>query len=143
MSKEVAFLAAAAGLVGAAWYAFDHQPTAEQAAEQREPAIAKELTLRALKAPATAKFVATRTIERLGADRLVQVQVDAQNGFGALVRNNLCVTFTMGAGGRYTFRSGAYAQECSNPPTPTELELIKDANLWGKPKGVAADDTSL
>lgn len=65
---------------------------------------AQELVKEKLKSPSTAKFpLDSYSVLRSGSNWMIGGYVDAQNGFGATVRSNWIVTFTMGdtSGSKY------------------------------------------
>ncbi len=68
---------------------------------------AEDIVKRELKSPSTAKFCSTRdaTITRSGNTWTVSGWVDAQNSFGATIRNNFTVKFTFTQGDSYTVDS--------------------------------------
>lgn len=55
--------------------------------------VAQEIVTRRLKAPSTAKFVDNQAIERRGPYYIFYIQVDAQNPFGAMLRQGYLVFF--------------------------------------------------
>lgn len=109
------------------------------AAKQKEEAMARNmartLVQERLLAPGTARWVAEKILERDKYGRyLVHVVVDSQNAFGAFLRGNFLVVLRVDleAGGvRYNPNFGV--QQVGNPPTKTEIAMMKSLNNWDNP----------
>ncbi len=70
---------------------------AEAAAAPGSIAACQDAVRKQLRSPATAKFSEDRVVEEVGATHYVHGVVDAQNGFGATVRNKYeCIATAMG-----------------------------------------------
>lgn len=95
---------------------------------------ARELLLSRFNNPNSAKFLASKIIDQKDDYYFVQVLVDAQNGFGAMIRSNYCVVIELSPDRKSYFFNKEYStQECKNPPQEDEIGLIKAFNHWGKP----------
>lgn len=92
----------------------------------------KEIVDRFLVAPATAQYRSVKIVERApGGYVLAEVTVDAQNKFGALIRNHYHVAFHYDPTGMKMLWQPEYAiQSLGNPATPTLLDVFKSLNGW-------------
>jgi hypothetical protein len=94
--------------------------------------IAAQHVKQVLSNPDAAKIKATKL---LAADKLYymfQVLIDAQNAFGATVRENFCVTVRINSNRTsYTYNEKYSIQKCSNPPSEDEIKVLRDLNDWG------------
>lgn len=63
--------------------------------EQSAVSIAKQLISKNLRAPSTASFVSYRVIKNTYPNYQIVMEVDAQNGFGAMIRQSFLTCFTM------------------------------------------------
>ncbi|MBI2058849.1 MAG: hypothetical protein HYT87_03685 [Nitrospirae bacterium] len=83
---------------------------------------AKKVVSEYLKAPSTARWVSASIADQAPPQYIVHVVVDAQNSFGAMIRNSYCVYVRLGEGGKLDTSD---PNECSTPPTPDELYVMK------------------
>lgn len=103
----------------------------ETADEAHAKADAVQLVEKNLKAPSTAKFLETRVLASQGNRYLIFVAVDAQNGFGAMLRNRYCVALELSADRKsFSYNTREAVQECSDPPRPVDLRLMMQTNDW-------------
>ena len=86
---------------------------------------AKTVISNYLKSPGSARWYSERILYSQHPHYLVHIVVDSQNGFGAYLRNSLCVAVTLGEGDKFTWYRYPGVQECSNPPRDYEVELLK------------------
>ena len=90
---------------------------------------AEDIITQNLKAPSTAKFINMRILERSGNWFLMAADVDAQNSFGAMIRNRFHIILRV-EGERYHWKRQVAAIEGSF--TSSELETFKTINGWGE-----------
>jgi DNA-directed RNA polymerase subunit RPC12/RpoP len=83
-----------------------------------------------LKSPSTAQMVESNLIEHAGNKYLVFVAVDAQNSFGASLRESYLVTFKDEGGGKVSWKDLLSPYPCSDPPTSNEINAAKNLNDW-------------
>jgi len=96
--------------------------------QDRTISTAKKIVLNACKSPTTANITEEKILERKGNLYLVQVTVDAQNAFGAVMRNYCLVVFEL-SGDTY-YSTPHSVQSFENEPSPFEISLTKDINGW-------------
>lgn len=92
---------------------------------------ARNIVRQSLVAPSTAKFLKSDPVLTRDSWRLSLVVVDAQNQFGAMLRNTYCVVYEA-KGNEYTWRKSTAMSPCSDPPTAVEIDLAKSENHWPK-----------
>jgi hypothetical protein len=97
---------------------------------------------RQLRAPATASWPRTEIIAREHPYYIVGVSVDAQNGFGALIRSHYLVAVKLVGNDQYVSSPIQGVQERPGPEYDAfEIELLKSVNQWpGKVQAVAAQE---
>jgi len=95
---------------------------------------AKSILTHAMANPSSVHIVSSRVRLHETNFYLVQILADAQNSFGAVVRGNFCVVVELPpkAPGTYIYNPKLGIQECSNPPSSTEIEWIKLQTDWGQ-----------
>jgi hypothetical protein len=92
-------------------------------------AVAREFIEKNLRAPSTAD-VNVRALTQSGDYAMFHVRVDAQNAFGAKVRENYCVAVVADASGDWGSVPPNGAQKCSDPPTLAEIAGVKRVSGW-------------
>ena len=86
---------------------------------------------RTLKAPSSAKYKKNEVIESKHPYYLVHVVVDAQNGFGAMIRDSFCVSVQLIPYSKeFKYNKVHSVQKCSIDPTITEIDVMKKLNSW-------------
>ena len=119
-------------------------PRAEQQSQpepSREPDVSDALKAAAWVIDHTVPSPSTTTYLKvldLGGDsaghHVVFVQFDSPNTYGVLIRQNVCVAFTIGEK-RVTWQRSAALFPCNDPPTDADLVRVFLANGWGKESG--------
>ena len=99
----------------------------------RAISAAKTLVYKNLKAPATARWASATVVARKSPRFLVHVLVDAQNDFGALIRNSYLVAVALEGGEKFSFSPAFGLQECNNPPSEAEIQVMRSMNDWEAP----------
>lgn len=100
--------------------------------DDRAKRSAQTLVLKNLKAPATAQFAEVRILKKEHPWYQLLVAVDAQNGFGALIRSYFICVVQLEEGEKFTYHP-AYAveeQEDPNQIFPFLLERMRAMNKW-------------
>lgn len=95
--------------------------------EDKVQELAQKALLTKLKSPSTAKFVETKLLVNKKPYYIVYVSVDAQNSFGAVLRENYMVALTeennkLNLGDLYG------VQTCSSTPTSDEVAAMAVLN---------------
>lgn len=126
------------GALIAGWYAWDSGPNiglqVESASHQTAAtAIAKSMVSDKLRSPSTASWVVVQVVAEEYPHYVVHVVVDAQNAFGAAIRDSFLVAFEVvdSETGKYRFNEYLGMIKSSNPPTPTEVTAMRASN-WPK-----------
>lgn len=91
---------------------------------------AKNVVYDNLKAPATARWVSTTILEEKPPKYIVSVVVDAQNGFGALIRSRFLCCVEIVDAENYRHKKGMSVYECKGQPSSDEMQLFKNLNGW-------------
>lgn len=100
--------------------------------EERAKKCAQMLVLENIKAPSTATFAETRIIYKQHPWYQVYVLVDAQNSFGAYIRNSFVCTLELGEGNKFSYMPAAGIQEMDENMIKLGgvLEGIRAASNW-------------
>jgi hypothetical protein len=95
---------------------------------------AQRIVLENIKAPATARFSEQRVMYRHGPHVAVRLAVDAQNSFGALIREHYCVFFEYidCSAGQMNYSREAGFTTCGEWPTAAELATVAKLNGWSE-----------
>ncbi len=130
--KELAALGIAATiLIRGAWYFYSRNSRS-----RADVAIdaATQLVAQQLKAPSTAEYPTRSIVARDDkGDFLVHVVVDAQNTFGAVLRDSFLVAVTVKEADSDLFwyqPDGQAVQSASDPPTTDEILAMERLNGW-------------
>jgi hypothetical protein len=100
--------------------------------EERAKNSAKTLVLNNLKAPSTANFAESKILHQQHPWYQVLVFVDAQNSFGAYIRNSFVCTLKLEEGDKFTYNRVAGVQEMDQSMISLAgvLEGIRSASGW-------------
>lgn len=104
-------------------------------AEGGERAIraAKTLVYESLRSPSTAQWVSARVIDSKHPKYLVHVVVDAQNAFGATIRDGFLAVVTIKSGDEFAYNQAFGLQKSGRgDPTQMEVDAMKQLNNWDK-----------
>ena len=106
------------------------QPLASTSDDDLAIKCARAVVLDNLKAPSTASFFETRVLEHRNKHYLVFVAVDAQNSFGAMIRNKFVCCVELAGGDKYYVNNQFGIQSVDGALTPEFLGVIKKVNHW-------------
>lgn len=91
---------------------------------------AEEFVKNTLKSPSTAKFVDNKMVYKKDHNYIVFVSVDAQNSFGATLRENYMVAFTLDANNKLNWDDKFGMQKASPNPSPEEVAAMAVLNRF-------------
>lgn len=94
---------------------------------------AEKIVGETLLSPSSAKYSDERVIERKGNLFLVHLAVDAQNVYGAMIREYYLVVVELsdkGTFGSYFYKKSAAAQRFDRPPDDIGIHATKAVNRW-------------
>ncbi len=106
---------------------------------ERAQNVAETMVLQMLKAPATARFESFKVLKKEHPWYQLLTVVDAQNSFGALVRESYVCTFKLEPDRKFTSNRQWGVQEHREiPGAPAEvlnsaLQFYREESGWGKP----------
>lgn len=104
---------------------------------------AKTLVYKNIKAPATAQWVSAETIDKDNYGRhLVNVVIDAENSFGALIRTNFIVAIqSIKEDGSFTYSNMFFMKEYDTESKKEQaIEYIRNVNKWNEDEKAKEDE---
>lgn len=117
------------------WHLWDSSPSDEvqteaTARQNAAIAIAKTMVSDKLRSPSTASWVNVQVVAEEYPRYVVHVVVDAQNVFGAAIRDSFLVAFEVVdvETGKYRFNEYLALTKIANPPTPIDITAMRAAN---------------
>lgn len=135
MKRVVIGAGAVLAIGGVATYLLVRKPP--YGSEAADKLDARKIMEDSILSPATARNVEIKILAKRDNYRLAWVRVDAQNAFGAIVRQQLCVVWhSDGPGGLIHWRPNAIVNDCPEVMTEQQLQAIEVDNGW--PGGKAA-----
>lgn len=86
-----------------------------------------------LKSPSSAKWLDKRILKKEGRWIHVYFKLDAQNGYGAMIRERLCVVATIDPDNMIRWDKRDFVEADCNIDNKEALELHRKINNWGTP----------
>jgi len=130
-------------LIGFVTYSWLKRDTKEEVSikEDNVSLFAKQLVRENLKSPSTAQFVNTEVIYHKEDQNfeyyIVKVQVDAQNSFGAMIRDQYCTAFSHNKNKeetQFTYTPNSSMQNCNDQngrvPSSLVIDIMKSENNY-------------
>jgi len=107
--------------------------------ENAVSSIAIQLVSQSLKSPSTAQFISTEVLYQKEVNNeifyIVKTEVDAQNSFGAMIRDQYCVAFSQKKNeeeGKFRYAQSSYIQSCNDNngrvPSSLIIDIMKTEN---------------
>lgn len=107
--------------------------SAKSSKEDRAIAAAMTIVDGTLKAPSTADYDTFKVVAKQHPHYAVYMVVDAENSFGAKIRNHFIVVVELLKGDRFKYNKSNAVQTLSRPPDRMVIELAKTLNGWPEP----------
>jgi hypothetical protein len=116
---------------------------ARQAEQSEDITLAKRIFEQSITTPSTVKYISAELVFRRHEKRIVHLVADAQNPFGAMLRDGYCVSFQR-HGHEATWNRLAAVTPCGiEPPGPKLLAIARAVNGWKDEEGDSDDTATL
>lgn len=90
--------------------------------------LAQDIVEKTLRSPSTASWVVRDVVAEQPPHYVVHIVVDAQNGFGATIRDSFLVALEVVDARNYKFQKFSAMIRSQDPPTPGQIATMKQAN---------------
>lgn len=125
--RKALWLVIPLGIAAQQWCARSLSPT-ENALDEMKALLEKQY----LAAPSTAKWIERKVLSHEGAYWQGHFVLDAQNQFGAMIRERLCIVVELRGDGQVRWNRRFFVEEKCDVDNANLLRLHRELNDWGK-----------